>query len=177
MQTEASLSALDLEAEAIYYEDEGEDLVRGDGSFHVQNAEHANWVVNKLAGWKDEIERIKAEARAEVGRREKKIAWFEARFKAELELFAEAALAGGRTKKLHLPGGGSLFFRHVNATVKPVEGHESELLAWAETNCPAAIRKELRFTPITDSWKETGAVPPGMELVPEHEGFYIGTGK
>jgi len=78
---------------------------------------------------------------------------------------------GNKKKSVNLLTG-TVGFRTIKA--KLLVTNKQLVMEWAETHCPQAIKmiKDLLLTPLMDYLKDTGDVPPGTELIGEHQKFY-----
>jgi hypothetical protein len=72
-------------------------------------------------------------------------------------------------------GFGVVRFRNVKENITVED--EKALLEWAKTNAPAVYKEKLYVsvnkTELNELWKKTGEVPPGCDVCPQHETFFI----
>ena len=139
-------------------------------SFDVTDAASASWVIRKVVEARARQERIRdwAERESKAARREEQ--FFLRRFGPALEAWAAENLRGKKT--LRLPDG-ALGFRRRRMTLHIED--KDRTLDWCRSNLPDAVRvkEDVLKTPLNAHLKETGEVPPGCNLDPGGDEFYV----
>ena len=139
-------------------------------SFVINDVSSASWVVRKIVEARARQERIKAWAAAEMKAARREEEFFLRRFGPELEAWVAENLHGRKT--LHLPDG-TLGYRRKGLLLN-IEDKEA-VLEWCRRNLPEAVRvkEDVLKTPLNEWVKETGEVPPGCEIEPGGDEFYV----
>jgi hypothetical protein len=139
-------------------------------SFEVTDATSASWVVRKIVEARARRERIKEWARLEMQAAQREEEFFQRRFGPSLEAWVAENLHGRKT--LRLPDG-ALGYRRRRMTLQ-IEDKE-QLLEWCKSNLPDAVRvkEDVLKTPLNEHLKETGEVPPGCDVEPGGDEFYV----
>jgi hypothetical protein len=139
-------------------------------SFEVADAASASWVVRKIVEARARRERIKEWARLEMKAAQREEEFFQRRFGPSLEAWVTENLHGRKT--LRLPDG-ALGYRRRRMTLQ-IEDKE-QLLEWCKSNLPDAVRvkEDVLKTPLNEHLKETGEVPPGCDIEPGGDEFYV----
>lgn len=139
-------------------------------SFEVTDAVGASWVVRKIVEARARRERIKEWARLEMKAAQREEEFFQRRFGPSLEAWVAQNLHGRKT--LRLPDG-ALGYRRRRMTLQ-IEDKE-QLLEWCKSNLPDAVRikEDVLKTPLNEHLKETGEVPPGCDVEPGGDEFYV----
>jgi phage host-nuclease inhibitor protein Gam len=140
-------------------------------AFAINDAASASWVVRKIVEARARQERIKAWAAAELKAARREEEFFLRRFGPELEAWAAENLHGQK-KTLRLPDG-TLGYRRKGLLLN-IEDKEATL-EWCRGNLPEAVRvrEDVLKTPLNEWVKETGEVPPGCEIKPGGDEFYV----
>lgn len=141
-------------------------------AFHVHDANTANWVVRKINEARERAERAKAWAAKEAERAARDEAFFLGRFGAEMAAWTRGEIDGSRRKSVDLPAGRAGFRTKPAALIVD---DESKTLAWAETNCQAAVvvKRSLSKSALNDAFAKSGEVPDGAHVEDASEKFYI----
>ena len=146
----------------------------GAGQFHVHDEPTANWVVRKVVEARQYAERVKEWAEQECRRAQRDEERLMFMFGRELELWTKDRLSAtnGRRKSLNLPAG-SVGFRHINMGLVVID--DAAVIEWARSNQPKAIQTKeyLSKTAINEHFAASGEVPPGVQVEPEREKFYV----
>jgi phage host-nuclease inhibitor protein Gam len=139
-------------------------------SFEVTDAAGASWVVRKIVEARARQERIKEWARLEMNAARREEEFFQRRFRPSLEAWVTENLQGRKT--LRLPDG-ALGYRRRRMTLQ-IEDKE-RVLEWCRSNLPEAVRvkEDVLKTPLNEHLKETGEVPPGCDIEPGGDEFYV----
>lgn len=142
--------------------------------FVVRDEATANWVVRKIAETRAHAERVRAYAERELKRAARKEEFFLKQYGPELEDWARQALAQqkGPLKRIRLPDG-SVGYRAVGMRLRIID--DKALLNWCRTYLPSAIASSERVlkTPVDEYVTKTGELPPGAEIDPRGERFFI----
>lgn len=140
--------------------------------FTVADESSANWVVNKMLGYDEQIERITEQYLAMIGDIKKDRERFERRFKPELEAWFDEQPKKGKSLKLLA---GTLQKRTVVGGPSIVD--EKLVLEWAEVDLPDAIKSitvtKLDKDLVRKHMKATGEIPTGAEWRPDRETFNV----
>lgn len=141
--------------------------------FTVRDEGSAAWVVDKLLGYDERTERLKAQFLTMVRALEADKARFERRFLPELEAWFDAQPKRGKSLSLLT---GTLSKRTVPGAPAIVD--EAEALTWAQANLPEGVRTvpatvKLDGAAIRAHVKETGEVVPGVEWREARETFSV----
>ena len=144
--------------------------------FAVHDEASANWVVRKIVGARAYAERVQSWAEQEAQRARREERFFLGRFGLELNRWLRQQLTenGGRAKSVNLPAG-----RVGLRTAKPrlVVDDETAAMNWAKSHCAdavtVAVSERLLKQPLHDHFAETGELPDGTRLEPEHDNLYI----
>ncbi|HEX8236308.1 MAG TPA: host-nuclease inhibitor Gam family protein [Abditibacteriaceae bacterium] len=139
-------------------------------SFEVTDVTSASWVVRKIVEARARRERIKEWARLEMKAAQREEEFFQRRFGPSLEAWVAENLHGRKT--LRLPDG-ALGYRRRRMTLQ-IDDKE-QLLEWCKSNLPEAVRvkEDVLKTPLNEHLKETGEVPPGCDIEPGGDEFYV----
>jgi len=142
-----------------------------DEDFHITSEDKADWVIKKITGVDDEIDRLEEQHRRRVKQLENEKQFFKERFGKELKAFVRANL-DGRKKSIDFVHGRA-GFRKSRETIEIVDKEAN--LDWAKENCPDALReKEWTIkTPQIKLMKETGEMPDGTALKPAKDRFFV----
>ena len=142
--------------------------------FSVRDQDTANWFVRRVVEKRRYKERVKEWAAQEVKRAEGEEERLLYLYGAQLRAWVTAELTRNRSrlKSLNLPAGCCGF--RVEAA-RLVINDERLVLEWARVQCPTAVVTEERLVkiPINDHFSQTGELPPGTELQPKQEKFFI----
>lgn len=144
-----------------------------DEGFHVVDGQSANWVVRKITEARRYADRAREWAEVEVRRAEREEAFLLQRFGRELEeWFSTCGQVRGKKRSVDLPAG-RIGIRSTRQTLKVVD--EPILLLWCRQHLPESIEMSERVlkTPLQSHFAETGELPPGVELKPPRDQFYI----
>lgn len=106
---------------------------------------------------------------AKINAQDRRTAYLEMRFKADLEALAEKRLAGSKDKTFGTPYG-NLAFRTIPEHHAVI--YEPLAIAWAEKNHPDAVEKHLKISML----KGIDLPRDAFEIVPERQSFSINTG-
>lgn len=144
-------------------------------SFAITDERTANWVVRKINEARKYAEECAAWAKSEAARSKRVEDFFVSRFGESLkEIVAEQlGLDQNRGKKsLKLPAG-TVGFRHSKANV--VVSDKQALLDWCRESLPTAIlySESVRKEEVNSYFFEHGVLPPGCELEPEGDKFFV----
>jgi len=139
-------------------------------SFEVTDTESASWVVRKIVEARARQQRIKEWAATEMKAARREEEFFQRRFGPSLEDWLAENLGGRKT--LRLPDG-ALGYRKKRMTLQIED--KDRVLEWCRDNLPEAVRvkEDVLKTPLNEHLKETGEVPPGCDLDPGGEEFYV----
>ncbi len=146
----------------------------------VLTVDDAGDVLRRMYALQQEIEVLEAPFQVEIARLVTRMETAAEPLRKRLEQLREAYTEPlAEVARQNLPQGkrsltlpyGTLRFRRVPAAL--AIDQEAEVLAWAGTQCPEALKVSLLKTPLTEHWKATGEVPPGTAVVPEHDTFSI----
>ena len=131
----------------------------------------ATWYVGKDKQADEMIQTIKNQAammcRQIEARRRGMIYAFGVRVRATIDRMLQSQ---GKNKKSVNLLTGRAGYRKQQAKLQIVDA--PAILAWAETHCPAAIKKSVSMTGINEHFDKTGEVPPGVKRIEERENFY-----
>lgn len=155
------------------FEDEeelAERLLADKAPFEVTDASSASWVVRKIVEAQARQQRIKDWAQAELRDARREEEFFKQRFGPSLEAWVAENLHGKKT--LRLPDG-SMGYRR-RRPVLQIEDKD-QLLDWCKNNLPDAVRvrEDVLKTPLNEHLKETGEIPPGCDLDPGGDEFFV----
>ena len=144
-------------------------------TFVIDNEDRANWLIRKIVELRAYHERVAAWAAREQSRAFHDEEWLMRRFGPELRAWAAVQIAAfkGRRKSINLPAG-TVGFRHSAARL--IVDHDSDVIAWAKTNCPDAITtvEKLSRAALKEHFEQTGELPScGAHIDPESEDFYV----
>ena len=142
-------------------------------SFHVRDAESANWVVRKIVEARKYRERVESWAAAEIRRAERQEALFLARFGQELEEWTRHEVAQlHKRKSLALPAGTVGFRRQ---PLRLAVSDEGGLIAWCKSHLPQAVKtvESVLKTAVMEHVSKTGECPNGAEVAGGGEAFVI----
>lgn len=139
-------------------------------SFEVKDAASASWVVRKIVEARARQERIREWAATETKAARREEEFFLRRFGPDLEAWAAENLRGKKT--LRLPDG-ALGYRRRRMTLQIEDSQR--VLDWCRRNLPDAVRikEDVLKTPLNAHLKETGEVPPGCNIDPGGDEFYV----
>jgi len=142
--------------------------------FTVHDEASANWVVRKIIEARAYAARVKAWAKYETCRARREERFFLQRFGNELDGWIRSQLAaeGGKRESVGLPAG-TVGYRVVPA--KLILDDKNAAIEWAKLHCPHAVVTSNRLLrqPLNEHLAQTGELPPGVRLDPEHSRFYI----
>lgn len=144
-----------------------EDEVFQPEGFYPDTADKVDWVLSKIADARARAARIRENAELmakEADRQAEGLLW---QFGPALQDFARRELTG-KKKSIRLYHG-VLGYRTKTASLTIT--NEPEARAWAEANCPTALRVDSRA--LAARLMETGEVIDGAQLVPAEEVFYV----
>jgi len=136
-------------------------------AFYPDTADKVDWVLSKIADARARAARIRENAELmakEADRQAEGLLW---QFGPALQDFARRELTG-KKKSIRLYHG-VLGYRTKTASLTIT--NEPEARAWAEANCPTALRVDSRA--LAARLMETGEVIDGAQLVPAEEVFYV----
>ena len=159
------------EAEEVDDETLAEQLLPADKlSFQISDAASASWVVRKIVEARARQERIKQWAQKEMKSARREEEFFQNRFGPELEAWMSENLGGKKT--LRLPDG-TLGYRRTRTRLQIAD--DEMVLDWCRQNLPDAVRvkESILKTPLGEHLQETGEVPPGCEIEPGGDEFYV----
>jgi len=133
--------------------------------------ELAIWYLGKVNDLDSQIERIKEQAGALIRaaeNRKRGLAWkWGGAFKEIID--AKLRSQGGKKRSVDLLTGRAGYRKQAEklTIIDP-----AKVLEWADFNCPQAIKRECRITPLKDHFAETGEIPPGVHLTEARDTFY-----
>lgn len=187
------------DAEASYtYEEEGYVLLHEDLASHAFYLDPelndlddvgADFILNRLAGYDNELERRKAAWETSQRQLKAKIDWMKRRYASALQRYAARQLLKEdhspealrsielwetqKKKTVNLPCGGKLAFKKTPAAL--VVNNEAEFEVWVGKHVPDAFEyvAKLSKTMVNEHWKKTGEVPVGSHAKPESTAFHI----
>lgn len=168
---------------------EGTALVDGDGTtmpetreeegrgvrFEVDTVEKAEWAIDKVLGAEERLKRVKEACQSMVSEAEHELSQARERFLPHLEAFYEAnPPKKGRHIKTRA---GRIGFRARKGGVKVRS--RTECLAWAVENAGGLIeeRPAVNMDALRAYVDETGEIPPGVEVDPGGDTFYVKVGQ
>lgn len=140
------------------------------GTFGVEQ-DLANWYLRKNAEYDQAIETIKEQAAMmirSIESRRRRLAWrWGGAFKDIIDRMLHSQ--GGKKRSVNLLAGRAGYRKSAErlTIVDP-----QKVLEWADFNCPEAIKREPRITPLKQWLDETGEVPPGTHLTESRDSFY-----
>lgn len=148
--------------------------------FAIRDRDSANWAAGKIAMWKNEIERRKAQAKefiAEAERNERRLRFL---FMAQLEAWAKANIPQDK-KSIKLPLA-TLKFSDTQEKIEIVD--DKKAVAWATVNLPDAVEMSPSLQMLKDHWiasetkdPATGevkrALPDGCVVIPKATNFKV----
>ena len=139
-------------------------------SFSICDAASASWVVRKIVEARARQERIKEWAAAETKAARREEEFFQNRFGPELEAWMSENLGGKKT--LRLPDG-TLGYRRTRMKLQIAD--DEAVLSWCRQNLPDAVRvkESILKTPLNEHLQDTGEVPPGCEIDPGGDEFFV----
>lgn len=166
-----------------HYVDESDPVARED--FHIQDVEQMDWALMRLAECEAEADRVDALVEAAI-----------ARVRARGAALKEQAMSGvrffrGRVEEYAVAHRKELLGHGKSKTVKLLHGSvgwrktggdftvndKDALLAWAQQQPVergfVRIKEEAAWSEIKKHAKETGEVPPGVDVEPEGEEFKV----
>lgn len=121
-----------------------------------------------------EIERVSENAKAMISALASKLNGLDYVYKAQAAAVVSAMLADKKAKSIRTPFG-MAGYRKSNVSVELVD--EDRLISEAESNLDlmelVRVRKEVNKAAVVEFFRRTGEVPPGCEVVPEKEQFYV----
>lgn len=143
--------------------------------FCIDSQERANWLVKKIVGARNYMERVKAWCEQEQRRatREEQTLLFLFGRQIENWLRAEIIKLNGRRKSINLPAG-CIGFRSVGDRL--VIDDEAVVLKWAKVHLPDAVivTEKLSKSAINEHAEKVGVIPDeGVHIEPTSEKFYI----
>jgi len=142
--------------------------------FHVHDEGSANWVVRRIIEARQYAQHVKEWAELECRRSQRDEDRLMFMFGRQLEAWVSERIAAmnGRRKSIPLPAG-TVGFRHLNTTLVIID--EGAVLDWARQHQPKAIQTKeyLSKTVINEHFAALGELPPGTQVEPEREKFYI----
>lgn len=144
-----------------------------DERFHITSADEANWLVRKVVESRRYRDRIEQWAASELRRAQREEAFFMGRWGIELEGFARRKIAEQfRRKSFALPAG-TIGFRLEPQRLDLRD--EARVLAWCQINLPKAIKRTetVLKSALSEHLKESGEIPPGVEVISGNEKFFI----
>lgn len=142
--------------------------------FKVDDDRSANWVVRQVVEARAYAERVKHWAEAETRRARRQEHFFLRRFGPELDDWLTHELGARRSpqKSINLPAG-RLGRRTIND--KLVIDDEAAALDWARHHLPEAVKtvEQLRKSTLNQQFFNSGELPPGTSLEPQHQTLTI----
>ena len=155
---------------ADYVEDEAEQPA---DYFLIDSEERASWAVDKILGYEETRQRIKAQADRMLADLDLREASFRERFEPELARWAEERMPKHRRFVDTLAG--RVGFRLVKGGPRIVD--KAAALTWAKEYLPAAVTVDVRESVTADLVKQhtekTGELPPGVDYVPDEDRLYV----
>lgn len=143
------------------------------GGFRVDSQDAAEWVIDKMIALEERAARLEAQYKAMKAAILRDRESLDRRFSSELRAWAAENMSA-KSKTLHLLTG-SVSFRTVRGGPR-IQDH-AEVLAWARESLPDAVvpTVTLKVDPaaVKDHVKETGEIPPGVEIADDREEMYI----
>jgi hypothetical protein len=143
-------------------------------TFAIDTLDRLAWFGRKVSAKQAEIDTLDASYKALRAELVKDLDAFRWWFQPQAERFVRDHLtaSGGRSKTLRTLGG-AFCLRTVPAAIRKTE--DQVLVAWAQNSAPELVRETIKHDVPADGlkryWQSTGEVPPGCEIVPEHETF------
>lgn len=143
------------------------------GGFHVDSKAAAEWVIDKMIALDERAARLDAQykaMRAAIARDRESL---DRRFSSELRAWAAENMPA-KSKTLHLLTG-SVSFRTVRGG--PRIADNAAVLAWAQGALPDAVVPQVSLkldaAAVKAHVKETGEIPPGVEIADDREEMYV----
>lgn len=143
-------------------------------TFEIDSMDKLAWYGRKLTAKLAEIDALDASYKALRAGLLKDLDAFQWWFQPQAERFVrdQQAATDGRSKTLRTLGG-AFSLRRVPAAIRKTD--DQALMAWAQATAPDLVRETIKHDVPADGlkryWQRTGEVPPGCEIVPEHETF------
>lgn len=166
------------------WEELDDERLERDG-WHIDSLADADWVLKRLADLRAEVEenkrieeaaiaRIKLKTQALNNRVERGVCFFESKLRDYAEQHRVELLKGGKKKSRSLLHG-TLGWRKVGGQLRVVD--PDALMQWAVQqpveNGFVRIKEEPAIDEIKRHFKTCGEVPPGMDVTPESEDFFV----
>ena len=172
--TDSPLSHPDAELAGVDAEVDAEIRVAVAEGFVIDTIEKVNWLVRRVLAARQYKRRVDQWAEAEKHRAEREEDQLMFLFGGQLRTWVEQELKRTRTKakSLNLPAG-RVGLRMAGPTL--VIDDAEACLAWAKSNCPAAVvmTEKVLKTPLHRHIEDTGELPHGARIEPQREVFYL----
>jgi len=172
----------EYEAAAKDAEDNGIALPRVHPNLVIDSEPALRLVVGARQDCELAVQHIREQAQAMIDAVERYKDWLDRRFEPQMRAYVKHKLAGSKTKSLKLMTGHSaeparVGFRKVKGGLRITD--PDKVVEWAlrRENYVDMVAQRTVFKPIAEKVKqyfaETGEVPPGCEVKPDEETFYV----
>ena len=124
--------------------------------------------------YENEIERAKKQAAAIIRGLENKVKGLEYVYASMAQSVTRRLIGNGKTKNVKTPWGTAGFrSRPASVTISDPETLVEQAQLAPELRCLVRTKVEPSKSAINEYFKTTGAIPPGCEVIPAGETFYV----